>query len=76
MNCCHCQFWGQDPIELEDGAPEHIAYAQDHKPCHHSHVGGGSPLDESRKASDALNGSDHIETGPFFGCKHYKDNRL
>jgi len=76
MNCCHCQYWGQDPIELEDGAPEYISYISGLKPCHHSRVGGGSSVNESRRDKDSLNSTDQIETGPFFGCKHYKDKRL
>jgi len=76
MNCCHCEYWGLTQEDIDYGFDlGQLPTGKDHQPCRHPHVGKGSYNDESRLASDSLNSFESIFTGPFFGCKHYKDKR-
>lgn len=68
--CRSCKWWRTD----DDG--EYIfgvAGGEQHKPCEHPKVGGGSYGDSARRGHDALNSYETISTGPDFGCIHWEE---
>lgn len=70
-HCNNCKWWNM-PDEDHEFTYGQMAGGQDHKPCDHPKVAGGSYNDASRRGSDALNTYNVVSTGPSFGCIHFK----
>jgi hypothetical protein len=68
MFCKDCKFWGEEHNDYVYG----MAGGDNHKPCTHPKVGGGSYADESRMGDDALNSFESVGTGKDFGCIHFE----
>lgn len=66
MTCKECKFWGEENYEHS----YNMASGENHKPCTHPKVGGGSYADDARMGDDALNSYETIGTGKDFGCIH------
>lgn len=64
--CKRCKWWTAEE-EGTIGIP-----GDNHKPCMHPKVGGGSYNDPARMGEDALNSYESIGTGPEFGCVHFE----